>query len=155
MTMTKAPAHQPVQPPPTLATVANIMQPPLTTADTTDHAAAAAYLMKHADATALMILDAQNGQPTGIITEANIAHAVADGKDLNNARVHDVMTTRPTVINPDTTITDAAKIMTRGHFRHLPVTVDTGLIGIVDITDVCRALIDPGTQEPLTAGTAQ
>src|SRR5215469_5338487 len=40
-------------------------------------------------------------------------------------------------------VTDAAKIMTSGHFRHMPVTVSTGLIGIVDIIDVCRALIDP------------
>jgi CBS domain-containing protein len=33
--------------------------------------------------------------------------------------------------------------MTSGHFRHLPVVGDAGLAGIVDITDVCRALIDP------------
>jgi CBS domain-containing protein len=154
MTMTRALAHQPVQPPPTLATVADVMRPPLTTADTTDHAAAAAYLMKHAGATALIVL-AQNGQPAGIITEANIAHAVADGEDLNETRIYDLMTTRPAVINPATSITDAAKIMTSGHFRHMPVIVSTGLIGIVDIIDVCRALIDPGTQEPRTAGTAQ
>jgi len=150
MTMTRALAHQTVQPPPTLATVADVMRPALTTADTTDHAAAAAYLMKHAGASALMVLDAQNGQPIGIITEANIAHAVADGEDLNEARIHDVMTTRPTVINPATSITDVAKIMTHGHFRHLAVTVNTSLVGIVDIADVCRALIDPGPQEPPT-----
>jgi CBS domain-containing protein len=153
--MTKAPAYQPVQPRPTLATVADVMRPPLTTADATDHAAAAAYLMKHAGASALMVLDAQNGRPTGIITEANIAHAVADGEDLNEARIHDLMTTRPAVINPAISITDVAEIMTRGHFRHLPVTVNTSLVGIVDIIDVCRALIDPGTQEPPTTGTAQ
>ncbi len=56
------------------------MRPPLTTAGTDDHAAAAAYLMKHAKATALMVLDAQAGQPEGILTEADIAHAVASGK---------------------------------------------------------------------------
>ena len=28
-----------------------------------------------------------------------------------------------------------------GHFRHLPVVGDAGLIGIVDIGDVCRALL--------------
>ena len=30
------------------------------------------------------------------------------------------------------------------HFRHLPVAGDAGLLGVVDITDVCRALIDAG-----------
>jgi hypothetical protein len=34
--------------------------------------------------------------------------------------------------------------MTSGHFRHLPVVGDAGLVGIVDITDVCLALLDPG-----------
>jgi CBS domain-containing protein len=32
--------------------------------------------------------------------------------------------------------------MTRGHFRHLPVIGDAGLAGIIDITDVCRALLE-------------
>jgi len=31
--------------------------------------------------------------------------------------------------------------MTAGHFRHLPVAGDAGLLGVVDIIDVCRALI--------------
>ena len=65
-------------PPP--ATVADVMRPPLTTTDQDDHAAAAAYLMKHADASALMVLHAHTGQPIGIITERDIAHAVADGR---------------------------------------------------------------------------
>jgi CBS domain-containing protein len=30
----------------------------------------------------------------------------------------------------------------RGHFRHLPVIGDVGLVGIIDITDVCRALLE-------------
>jgi CBS domain-containing protein len=36
--------------------------------------------MKHAGATALMIRDGLTDQPIGIITEADIAHAVADGR---------------------------------------------------------------------------
>ena len=60
------------------ATAADVMRPPLTTVEQQGHVAAAAYLMKHAGATALMVLDAQSDQPVGIITEADIAHAVAD-----------------------------------------------------------------------------
>jgi CBS domain-containing protein len=124
-------------------TAADLMRPPLTTVEQQGHVAAAAYLMKHAGATALMVLDARTNQPIGILTEANIAHAVADGKDVNSTRIHDLMTARPTVINTTTSVRDAAKVMTSGHFRHLPVVGDAGLVGIVDITDVCRALIDP------------
>ena len=42
-------------------------------------------------------------------------------------------------------------LMSRGHFRHLPVSGDVGLVGMLDITDVCRALIDPDlSQRPIT-----
>jgi len=68
------------------------MRPPLATANQDDHAAAAAYLMKHAGASALMALHAHTGQPIGIITEKDIAHAVADSKDLEQTRIHDLMT---------------------------------------------------------------
>jgi CBS domain-containing protein len=123
------------------ATVADIMRPPLTVVNQHDHAAAAAYLMKHAGTTALVVADAQTGQLVGIITEADIAHAIADGKDVSDVWVDAVMTTRPAVFTT-TCIRDAAKIMTTRHFRHLPVAGDTGLLGVVDITDVCRALIN-------------
>jgi CBS domain-containing protein len=125
------------------ATVADIMRSPLTTVSQHDHVAAAAYLMKHAGTTALMVVDAQTGQPAGIITEADIAHAIADGKDVNDVWVDAVITTRPAVITT-TSIRDAATIMTARHFRHLPVAGDTGLLGMVDIIDVCRALINTG-----------
>ena len=125
------------------ATVADIMRPPLTTVKHHDHVAAAAYLMKHAGTTALLVVDAQTGQPVGIITEGDVAHAIADGKDVNDVWVGAVMTTRPALITT-TSIRDAAKIMTARHFRHLPVAGDAGLLGVVDISDVCRVLINAG-----------
>jgi CBS domain-containing protein len=124
------------------ATVGDVMRPPLTTVDQNDHVAAAAYLMRHAGATALVVLDGQDNRPLGIITEADIVHTVADGKNVNEVRIRDVMTTGPTVVAAETSIPDAAETMTSGHFRHLPVVGDTGLTGIVDIRDVCRALLD-------------
>jgi len=129
---------------PALTAVADIMQPPLTTVERYDHVAAAAYLMRHVGATALMVLDASTDRLIGIVTEADVAHAVADGKDVNEIRIHDVMTTRPTVITPATSIRDAAEIMTSSHFQHLPVMDGTGLRGVVEISDVCRALLADG-----------
>ena len=123
-------------------TVADVMQPPRTTVQRHDHAAAAAYLMKHAGTTALIVVDAQTGQPVGIITEADVARAIADGIDLNDVWVDAVMTPRP-AITTTTSIRDAAKIMTTRHFRHLPITGDAGLVGVADIIDVCQALVHP------------
>jgi len=80
------------------ATVADVIRPPLTTVNQHDHVAAAAYLMKHAGTRALIVEDAQTGQPVGIITEGDVAHAIADGKDVNDVWVGAVMTTRPALI---------------------------------------------------------
>jgi CBS domain-containing protein len=90
--MTQTATQQPAHPPPDLATVADVMRPPLTTADTSDHVAAAAYLMKHSGATALTVLDTRTGRPNGILTKADIADAVADGKDLDDLRIGELMT---------------------------------------------------------------
>jgi CBS domain-containing protein len=139
--MTDAPVQHPPPPP---ATVADVMQPPVTTVEQNDHVAAAAYVMKRADATALIVTQAQTGQPIGIITDADVSRAVADGKNPNEVRIYELMTADPTVVNTTTRIRDAAEIMTSRRFRHLPVVGDGGLVGIVDITDVCRVLLESG-----------
>ena len=125
------------------ATVADVMRPPLTTVNQHDHVAAAAYLMKHAGTTALLVVDAHSGQPVGLITESEVAHAIADGRDVDDVWVGAVMTTRPAVATT-ASIRDTAKIMTASHVRHLPVAGDAGLLGVVDIIDVCQALINTG-----------
>ena len=143
--MADAPAQHPAAPP---ATVADIMQPPVTTVEQNDHAAAAAYLMKRAGATALLVTQAQTHEPIGIITEADISHLVADGKNPNDVRIYELMTANPTVVNTTASIRDAAIVMTSKRFRHLPVMGDAGLAGIVDITDICRALLEADVSGP-------
>lgn len=139
---------------PPSVTVADIMQPPVTTVDQNDHVAAAAYLMKRANATALIVMQAQTGQPVGIITDADVSHLVADGKSPNDVRIYELMTTSPTSVNTTTSVRDAAKVMTSRRFRHLPVIGDVGLVGIVDITDVCRALLEADVSGPPAAEEA-
>jgi CBS domain-containing protein len=129
------------------------MQPPVTMVDQNDHVAAAAYMMRRANATALIVTQAQSGQPIGIITDADVSRAVADGKNPNNVRIYELMTASPTVVNTMTSIRDAAKVMTSRRFRHLPVIGDVGVVGIVDITDVCRALLEADVSGPPAAET--
>ncbi len=138
--MSDAPARQPSSSSPHApATAADVMRPALTTVEPDAHLAAAAYLMRHAHTTSLVVVDDdQAKRPIGLITESDVVHAVADGQDVNDARIRDLMTMSPTVINARTTIPDAARSMMAGHFRHLPV---------VDIADVCRALLDPSAKE--------
>ena len=73
---------------------------------------------------------------------SDLSHLVADGKNPNDVRIYQLMTARPTVVSTTTSIRDAARVMTSGRFRHLPVMGGPDLVGIVDITDICRALLD-------------
>ena len=143
--MTEAFAQKPSvhRPPHALATAADVMRPALATIEPRGHVAAAAYLMNHAGVTALVVVnDDQTKQPVGIITEADIVQAVAEGNDVNDVRIQALITTHLTVITATTSVQDVARAMVTGHFRHLPVVGEAGLIGIVDITEVCAALLD-------------
>ena len=63
-----------------------------TTVDQYDHVAAATYLMKHSGTSALAVLDGQrSNQPIGCITETDIAAAMAQGQDLNETRIRDLI----------------------------------------------------------------
>jgi CBS domain-containing protein len=118
------------------------MRPPVTTPRQNDHVAAAAYLMNHSGVSALLVLDARTDQPIGIITEADITRAVAGANDLNDVRIHQLMTTGLAVIGPATSIPEAAQTMISSRFRHLPVMGDAGLVGMIDVIDICQALLE-------------
>ena len=63
-----------------------------TTVGQYDHVAAATYLMKHAGTTALTVLDGQqSNEPIGCVTETDVAAALAQGKDLNETRIRDLI----------------------------------------------------------------
>ena len=135
------------------ATAGEVMRPALTAAEPNDHVAAAAYLMRHAGVTSLVVItDEEARKPVGLITESDIVRAVADGKNLNDVRILAQMTGNPVVIRTTASIQEAARTMVAGHFRHLPVVGDDGgLKGMVDILDICAALLGPAAGYPVGA----
>ncbi len=57
--------------------------------------------MRHHGATALLILDGdRSNPPAGLIPEADLIPAAADGDDLNKVRVHELMSQLPDAVNP-------------------------------------------------------
>jgi CBS domain-containing protein len=99
--------------------------------------AEAAKAMKEADAGAVVIQD--NGSPSGIITDRDIAiRAVAEGKDPTSTPVKDVGTTDVTSLSPDDTIEDAVKLMREKDIRRLPVVEDDKTVGIVSLGDLAQ-----------------
>ena len=66
----------------------NVAQP---TVEEDAHLAAAAYLMKHEGAPALVVLEDEEGtRQVGMITEAEVDEAKADGMDVDEMRVRDL-----------------------------------------------------------------
>jgi CBS domain-containing protein len=70
---------------------------------------------------------------TGIITERDLLRAVAQRARAAEARVRQWMTESVITIEPDTPIQEAAQMMFERNFRHLPVSRDGRLLGIVSL----------------------
>ncbi|SCG74632.1 CBS domain-containing protein [Micromonospora coxensis] len=98
----------------------------------------------------------------GVVSEADLLHKVEllgrpherrifpsrhDGEARAKAGATlaaDLMTTPPVCVSPDTTVTEAARIMDRRQVKRLPVTDDLGrLVGIVTRGDLLRVHLRP------------
>jgi predicted transcriptional regulator len=69
-------------------TVAGLMRPATTTVDPDSHVASAAWLMKRANDSALVVTTDDGRVPIAVITDADISQAVADGRDLNETWIN-------------------------------------------------------------------
>ena len=73
---------------------------------------------------------------TGIVTERDVMKALA-GEHIDET-AEDVMSTSLRVTNPDATIGDVTRDMTKHRFRRLPVVSDDVLFGIITTSDILR-----------------
>ena len=88
---------------------------------------------------AVLVLEGE--RLAGIMTERDVLRAVARGV-RDDARVRDWMTTDPDTIDPSESTEHAATLMMHGGFRHLPVTEDEVVVGIVSIRDLMRIALE-------------
>jgi CBS domain-containing protein len=123
--------------------VGEVMRPPVTTVEHSAHLAGVAYLMKRARDDALVVLqDHESRRPVALVCDGDITQAVADGRDPEETRLTDLQLPAPVTVRPDVTVADAAELMLDRGLHHLPVVDDDRLVGLVDLTLVCRALLD-------------
>lgn len=98
-------------------------------------------LMAHHDIGALVVSD--QGDIAGMFSERDYARKVAlQGKSSRDLLVADVMTRQVLTVTPHCTMDDCMAIMTDHRVRHLPVLDGSGVVGIVSIGDVVKALLD-------------
>jgi CBS domain-containing protein len=84
-----------------------------------------------------------DGALEGILTERDILDAVADGADLDQARVDEWMTPYPDSMDPDMSVPEAADWMLASGYRHIPVVDGSRVLGMISIKDVLWAMTEP------------
>jgi CBS domain-containing protein len=90
---------------------------------------------------ALLVID--EGQLVGFFSERDYTRKVIlRGLASRDTPVEEVMTTPVISISPDATVQQGLSMMTEKHIRHLPVTDGSGVIGVVSIRDLVKAVIE-------------
>jgi len=107
------------------------MSPAPLTVDATATLTEAAAQMDARGVGAALVMNGEH--LSGILTERDILRAVAQRARAAEARVRQWMTESVITIEPETTVEEAAKMMFERNFRHLPVSKDGRLLGIVSL----------------------
>jgi CBS domain-containing protein len=123
-------------------TVGQLMRAATRTVEADAHVASAAYLMKRAHDCVLVVTSDDEGRmPIAVLTDADVSQAVADGRDLGEIRINDLRLPRPVAVHPDTSLTEATRMMLDKALTNLPVVDGDRLVGVLDLPAVCRALL--------------
>ena len=89
---------------------------------------------------ALMVMD--GGKLVGIFTERDaLSRVLAAGRDPRDTRVVEVMTTDPCCVSPAMTVNDAMELVSKRHFRHLPIVEDGKVQALLSSRDLTHWLV--------------
>jgi len=80
---------------------------------------------------------------SGIVTETDLIRKVlAKGMDSSLTRVDQIMTSPLLTITPDRPMLDASHLMETNHVRHLCVSDEEEIVGVISVRDLVRYFID-------------
>jgi len=96
----------------------------------------AAQLMAEKNLGCLIVV--VKGFPVGIITEKDIVHRVVAKRAQTDTKLAEVMTKTLITVEPDTSIREAARMMSANKIHRIPVLKENKLVGIVAASDFVR-----------------
>jgi CBS domain-containing protein len=98
----------------------------------------AAKIMRECDVGFLPVLSGD--KLVGVLTDRDIViRACAMGFDLGNHECQEIMSGDPQTCSPETSLEEAAKIMSQAKIRRLPVLQDGKLVGLLSLGDLAVA----------------
>lgn len=97
----------------------------------------------------LIVVSPHGGSLEGIVTERDVLVNVNRISGDNSLKVSDVMTRNPVTVESTATVGECLTIMSdEDHrFRHLPVTDNGELVGVLSIRDLCDRVADDHQSE--------
>ena len=94
-------------------------------------------LMAEKEIGALVVVEEQ--KMVGIVSERDYARKIIlKGKSSKETAVSEIMTSEVIHTSPDKKVRKCLSLMTKHHFRHIPVLEDGRLVGILSIEDIKR-----------------
>jgi CBS domain-containing protein len=120
--------------PATKTAVRELMTTSIVCGDPRQSLTAAAAHMRANRISALAVLDGK--EIVGIITERDLLHAIADGRNPEATHISQYMSHSPRTIEAGAPAAKAADIMIKHRVRHLPVTDKGRLIGFLSARDL-------------------
>ena len=94
-------------------------------------------LMAEKEIGALVVVE--KDKMVGIVSERDYARKIIlKGKSSKETAVSEIMTSEVIHTSPDKKVRKCLSLMTKHHFRHIPVLEDDRLVGILSIEDIKR-----------------
>jgi len=116
--------------------VKDVMSSPVTTIDENETADKAARLMDKQNV-GCIVVTGKEGKPLGIITERDlVVRVLARNSQPSKLMAKEVMTSPLITVDPDETLSEAARRMSRLNIRRLGVMYKGNLVGLVSSKDI-------------------
>ena len=104
----------------------------------------AAILMNNARVGALLVLN--EGAYVGVVSESDLVRkAMAVGLQPDRVQVHTIMSSPVISIEIDRSAHEASELMSEKGIRHLAITDDSRIVGIISVRDLLRYFKNWGT----------
>ena len=86
-------------------------------------------------------------QVIGIVSERDIIRHLSTGGTTADSFAKNIMTSKVITVENNVTSAQLMQLITEHHIRHVPITCDGKLVGIVSIGDVVKRLLEKYEQE--------
>jgi CBS domain-containing protein len=97
-------------------------------------------LMAQKNIGAVVVLE--NDKLEGIFSERDYARkGIIQGRNAKSTLISEVMTPKVYTVSPDMTINDCMQIFSDKKFRHLPVTENGKVVGLISIGDIVNTIM--------------